>query len=111
MLEVYFDSHNRLVAFSRVNSWLYQLNVWQMNDSRQFTLIHEEPIRVSGDWIISRVDMDEQLMAISIPQEDGTEICFVSMETMKVERSFSLGLCLYRYESGLLFTVRNNLIE
>ena len=110
MLEVYFDSHNRLVAFSRVNSWLYQLNVWQMNDSRQFTLFHEEPIRVSGDWIISRVDMDEQLMAISIPQEDGTELCFVSMETMKVERSFSLGLCLYRYESGLLFTVRNNLI-
>ena len=92
-----------------------ELLVWQMNDEGQFTLIHQESLKISGGR--KSCEMDDQYVAIKSKAyyDEKNYFHFFSWNTMKIVSSLNEipteDSYAYVYGSGLLFNLREGYVR
>ena len=107
MLKVFLDDKSRLLSFTvDARRWVH-LHLWQMNDQRQFSLIHHVKLANFRTKRIENVEMDDRYIAVGVFDDKNRSqtVYFISTETLKIAQTFVIepSVSRYRYGSGLLF--------
>ena len=107
MLKVFLDDKSRLLSFTvDARRWVY-LELWQMNDQRQFSLIHHVKLANFRTKRIENVEIDDRYIAVGVFDDKNRSqtVYFISTETLKIAQTFVIepSVSRYRYGSGLLF--------
>ena len=125
--DLFMDYRNRLLMIGYDGLMKPELLVWQMNDEGQFTLIHQESLKISGgrkscemdeQYIeIKSCEMDDQYVAIKSKAyyDEKNYFHFFSWNTMKIVSSLNEipteDSYAYVYGSGLLFNLRKGYVR
>ena len=107
MLKVFLDDKSRLLSFTvDARRWVH-LHLWQMNDQRQFSLIHHVKLANFRTKRIENVEIDDRYIAVGVFDDKNRSqtVYFISTETLKIAETFVIepSVSRYRYGSGLLF--------
>ena len=107
MSKVFLDDKSRLLSFTvDARRWVH-LHLWQMNDQRQFSLIHHVKLANFRTKRIENVEMDDRYIAVGVFDDKNRSqtVYFISTETLKIAQTFVIepSVSRYRYGSGLLF--------